>query len=403
MIPRKHLDFTWRDLAHALAACTACAQTTPGHVFEKKEIFCLSARSAFDLCLSVAGIEPGSEILVSALTIPDMPRILRAHGFIPVPVDLDPATASVTEASLLRAVTPQTRAILIAHLFGGLADMDTVIRFARSHRLFVIEDCAQAFSGAGFRGNPHSDAVLFSFGPIKTATALGGGVLILNDPEMRERADALHRSWPIQGTSEYAMRLLRFAFFKGLLHRQVYPILVRLIRLFGKDHDEIITGVARSFRNGPFLDRIRRRPCGALVEQVRYRVATYPPQRILQRAALGEAVQKSLHEGQCPGGASLARTHWIFPILVRDPVALQALLFARGIDATRATSSLAPVDAPPGRENLAPLTTLEAFRHLLYLPISLETPTETIEQLVGLVRNACPFAMELPPAKEPPL
>src|SRR5438876_3258754 len=78
----------------------------------------------------------GSEVLVSAITIPDMVRIIEAHGLVPVPVDLDPDTLSVDQESLDRAVTPKTRAVLIAHLFGTRQPMEPILKVARQHGLF---------------------------------------------------------------------------------------------------------------------------------------------------------------------------------------------------------------------------------------------------------------------------
>lgn len=134
----------------------------------------LSVRSGFDALLTALNLEEGSEVLVSAITIKDMGRILADHGLIPVPVDIDMVRLELDLGSLAAAITKNTRAILVAHLFGSLMKMDDIIAFAKKYKLLVIEDCAQAFMGSRYRGHSGSDVCMFSFGPIKTATALGG-------------------------------------------------------------------------------------------------------------------------------------------------------------------------------------------------------------------------------------
>ena len=136
---------------------------------------CLSVRSGFDSWLKALQLPPGSEVLVSAITIRDMVRIIEAHNLVPVPVDLNPEDLSVDIASLNRAISPKTRAILVAHLFGTRQPMEPILDVARKHGLFVAENCAQAFAGRHFTGDPSADVTMFSFGSIKTATAWEAG------------------------------------------------------------------------------------------------------------------------------------------------------------------------------------------------------------------------------------
>ena len=125
MWPRKRLDIGWVDVAalrasfvvrwsrrraaaNVLAAWPADGQTLPT----------MSVRSGLHLILGQLDWPRGSEILMSGMTIPDMARIVRHHGFVPVPVDLDLNTAAPTLESLEKATTPPTRGLIFAHLFG---------------------------------------------------------------------------------------------------------------------------------------------------------------------------------------------------------------------------------------------------------------------------------------------
>jgi dTDP-4-amino-4,6-dideoxygalactose transaminase len=199
MIPRGTPDIGWGDLLAGLTYCLLALdaadireQLELRWSTEGNALACLSVRSGFDLALQALTLPEGSEALVSAVTIPDMVRLLRRHHLTPVPVDVDPHTLSVSAADLERGITPRTRAVLVAHLFGARMPMEPVLEVARAHKLVVFEDCAQAFDHFEHRGHPDSDVSMFSFGPIKTATALGGGLLRFRDPTLLARVQTLH-------------------------------------------------------------------------------------------------------------------------------------------------------------------------------------------------------------------
>lgn len=390
MVPRRQLDIGWSDLLRGLAMAFTreSGGSSSGSAFAgETSIHCLSARSALDLLLTGLALPPGSEVLVSALTIPDMPRILEAHGLVPVPLDLDFATARVDPARLREAVSPKTRALLVAHLFGGYGGMAGLLRIAREAGLFVIEDCAQSFRGPGFTGDPESDAVLFSFGPIKTATATGGGVLFLRDPDLRNRLRLLHLDWPRQPRGEHLLRLLRFGLFKGLLSPRVYPLLVGLIRLCGRDHDALVTGAARSFRKGDFFSRIRRRPCAPLCRLMVRRIRNYPVSRLEERATLTKELLEVIPRDRVPGLSATVHTHWVLPVVIEDPDALRLQLLARGFDATRAASSMRPVAAPDHLPESDPQVARRIHRDVLYLPCDRTMTRAQSENLLALLRE----------------
>jgi dTDP-4-amino-4,6-dideoxygalactose transaminase len=84
----------------------------------KQTLASCTVRSGFDLCLQACEFPPGSEILVSAVTIPDTVRIIEYHQLVAVPIDIqDDASVSVEDVTAL--ISPRTRGILIAYLFGN--------------------------------------------------------------------------------------------------------------------------------------------------------------------------------------------------------------------------------------------------------------------------------------------
>ena len=176
---------------------------------EDEGLVCFSVRSGWDLWLGAQGLLAGDEALVSAVTHPDMVRIIRGHGLRAVPVDIDPETLAPRRGMLEAALTPRTRVVLVAHLFGGCMDLSSVARFARERGLLLVEDCAQAFQGPEGVGDPAADLSMYSFGTLKTATALGGAVLRVQDREVLRRMREIQAAYPVQRRREYLKKLLR--------------------------------------------------------------------------------------------------------------------------------------------------------------------------------------------------
>ncbi len=159
MWPRKQLDIGWSDLCFGLwqivtAHGRAETQAVVGTEWLPPEeaIVALSVRTGWDLLLAALELPAGSEVITSAVTIADMMRIVEQHGLVPVPVDVDAANLELDIEQVERLITPRTRAILVAHLFGSRVEMGPIIELARRHDLLVVEDCARHSSAASTRG-----------------------------------------------------------------------------------------------------------------------------------------------------------------------------------------------------------------------------------------------------------
>jgi len=387
VIARKRLDIRWRDLAFGLGACLWSARATPDPFCDHESLVCLSVRSGFDLLLGTLALPAGSEVLVSAITIPAMPRILAEHGLVPVPVDLDLPALSVRADALRAALTPRTKAILVAHLFGSRMDMEPVLAVAREHGLFVIEDCAQAFVGPTFKGHPESDVRMFSFGPIKTATALGGGVLFIRDAALRAEMERRQAAYPRQTSGSFFRRLLLFSLFKLLLAPFPYTLIVATFRLFGRSHDDAVTGSGRSFGGSDFFVKIRHQPCTALCRLLSRRVGSYPAARLEERAASGREVLAALPAGLALGEAAAAHTFWLFPIVTDAPEECMHRLWRAGFDAARGASSLCVVEPPPDRPQMRASASAAAMSRVLYLPVYSAVPPSRRQRLAELLRS----------------
>ena len=250
--------------------------------------------------LTALRLPPGSEVIVSAVTIPDMVRIIEHHQLVPVPVDVDAGTLQPVTEHLERSITPNTRAVLVAHLFGTHVDMSPIIELAKQHDLLVIEDCAQAFVGSQYAGDPGSTCALFSFGPIKTATALGGAVVRVRDSALRSRMADLQNKYPFQNRWSYFRRLAKYAAFRLLCQPFNYGLMVRAFDVLGKDYDRALANAAHSFGANNFFQQIRRQPCAPLLRMLRRRITTFSHlgmRQLLQRTKRGDRLAAALSPG----------------------------------------------------------------------------------------------------------
>lgn len=149
---------------------------------------------AIEIGLRALGIGPGDEVITTPMTaFATVLAVLRA-GATPVLADIRPDTAHLDMASVARCLSTRTRAVLLVHLYGQVADLDAWTAFAEHHGIHLIEDCAQAHL-ARWKGRPAGSAGAFgaySFYPTKNLGAIGdGGMLVTRDADLAAQAASL--------------------------------------------------------------------------------------------------------------------------------------------------------------------------------------------------------------------
>jgi dTDP-4-amino-4,6-dideoxygalactose transaminase len=153
-------------------------------------IGCASGSDALLLALMALDIGPGDEVIVPSFTFFATASAVSRLGATPVFVDIEHATFNIDPAKIAEAITPATKAIIPVHLFGQCAEMDPILELARRHKLYVIEDAAQAI-GATYHGLPAGsigDIGCMSFYPTKNLGGFGdGGMLTTRSAELAQR------------------------------------------------------------------------------------------------------------------------------------------------------------------------------------------------------------------------
>jgi dTDP-4-amino-4,6-dideoxygalactose transaminase len=165
-----------------------------------------SGTDALNLALRALDIRPGDQVITVSHTALATVAAIIASGATPVLVDIEPEYYTMDPQCLRRAITSKTKAVIPVHLYGQPADMGAIMKIAREHGLFVIEDCAQA-AGAiynGMRVGSIGDAGCFSFYPTKNLGAIGdGGMVVTRNASLAERIRRLRQyGWDEKRTTE---------------------------------------------------------------------------------------------------------------------------------------------------------------------------------------------------------
>lgn len=166
----------------------------------KQAVAVANGTAALHTAVTYLDPEPGDEIILSPVTDVGTVIPVIAQLAIPVFADVDPLTQNIDPASIERNITPRTRAIIVTHVYGHPAEMDAIMAIARKHKLFVIEDCAQAHL-AYYKGRlcgTIGDVACFSFQQSKHMTTGDGGMVISNEDGRFGRAlrHCSDKGWP---------------------------------------------------------------------------------------------------------------------------------------------------------------------------------------------------------------
>jgi dTDP-4-amino-4,6-dideoxygalactose transaminase len=169
-----------------------------------------SGSDALRLSFAALDIGPGDEVITTPFTFVATANTISHTGARPVFVDVDPRTFNIDPAKIEAVITKRTRAIVPVHLYGQPAEMDEILKIARRHDLYVVEDCAQAIGAedGARRVGSFGDVACFSFYPTKNLGAYGdGGMVTTNNPDIAERIDVLRRQG---GKTKYYHEVLGF-------------------------------------------------------------------------------------------------------------------------------------------------------------------------------------------------
>jgi dTDP-4-amino-4,6-dideoxygalactose transaminase len=156
---------------------------------------CGNGTDALQIAMMGLGLKPGDEVITVDFTFAATVEVIALLGLKPVLVDVDPDTFTMDIQKLKEAITSKTKAIVPVHLFGQCANMEAILKIAKEHHLYVIEDTAQAIGadyiftdGTQKKAGTMGVVGTTSFFPSKNLGAYGdGGALFTNDDDLAEK------------------------------------------------------------------------------------------------------------------------------------------------------------------------------------------------------------------------
>jgi perosamine synthetase len=190
---------------HAAALCERLRED-----FECSHVhLCSSGTIAVELALRGLKVGPGDEVILAAYDFPGNFRAIETVGARPVLVDVAPQRWTMDSNLLQDAITKETKAIIVSHLHGDLADMLTIGQLAKEHGLKVLEDACQV-PGALIDDRPvgsFGDVSVLSFGGSKLLTSGRGGAVLTSQSDVAQRI----RVYSFRGNDAFPLSELQAA------------------------------------------------------------------------------------------------------------------------------------------------------------------------------------------------
>lgn len=211
--------------------------------------------TALHLALAALDVGPGDEVIVPTLTYIASANAVKYCGATPVFVDSEPVGMTLDPEDVRRKITPRTKAVMPVHLYGNVADMESINEIAADAKIAVVEDAAEAHGARGPAGpvGTLGDCASFSFFGNKIITTGEGGAVTTNDGELADRLrllrgqgmDPQRRYWfPVVG---YNYRMTNIAAAIGLAQLEGIDRKIALRRELASSYDQLFadqSGVA---------------------------------------------------------------------------------------------------------------------------------------------------------------
>lgn len=227
----------------------------------KKNINCKDAlltnscTSALEMCALLLNIRKGDEVIMPSYTFVSTANAFVLRGGTPVFVDVDPDTCNIDPLKIKQALSKKTKAIVVVHYAGVSCDMDPILKIAKQHKIYVIEDAAHAILST-YKGKPLGsigDLATLSFHETKNIHCGEGGALLINNSKFIKRAKIIRDegtnrdlfnqnmvkkyTWVDYGSS-YGLSEINAAFLYSQL-KQAKKITKKRINIFNNYHQQL--------------------------------------------------------------------------------------------------------------------------------------------------------------------
>lgn len=262
--------------------------------------FCVgtsSGTAAIHLALLALGVGPGDEVITVSHTFRGTVAPIYYCGATPVYVDIDADTFVMDWTQIESKITANTKAIIPVHLYGNVAPMKEIMKIARRHDLYVIEDCSQAHGSTldGIHVGNFGDIGTFSFYPSKGLGAFGdAGCVITNNKSLSQEICALSSWHPEKTGYNHRLSVIQAAVLSVKLRYfdEVLWSKRQIANKYNTQFGDVCTqqGVEHSYHIYPILRENRNDLIDKLKNHVELRVHYSTPVHRLQAYRTGDCL-----------------------------------------------------------------------------------------------------------------
>jgi len=334
MIPRYAPTYTFSDLFHCLKSdqgekLKEGLAARLSNLFQVKHVFLTESARVGLYAILRAYNRPG-RVLMPAYNCIVVPEAVHYAGYQPGFVDIDPCTLNVSPELLEKAITPDTTAVLVTHLFGIPCDLEEILRIFKQRDILIIEDAAPAL-GAEYGGKMvgrFGDASVISFQSTKVISGEAGGALLTNNDELANKIHGILSLAEERGNNRSLF--LRAVAYKTALNPTVYAALRHGYALLRKELMYEVVPAALEQPEG-YASRMPGYAC-ALIQRQLDRLGW----NLCRRRKIAQIYRDQLANQTCwllPEITGSSYPSWIqFPMICDDKLAFYKYMQSAGVD-----------------------------------------------------------------------
>lgn len=203
----------------------------------KKDIYLyFKGRVALYAILKSMGIKEGDELILPAYTCVVVPNALKYIGAKPIYVDVDPETYNINYKLIENKITEKTKAIIIQNTYGLSSNVEEIIKIAKKHNLYTVEDCCHGFGGT-YNEKPNgtlADASFFSTQWNKPFSTGVGGFALINNESLKIKMDKFSKSLLEATRFDKAWLTVLYQIKKYLVNKNTYWFMLKFYRFLSK-------------------------------------------------------------------------------------------------------------------------------------------------------------------------
>ncbi|MFH1904409.1 MAG: dTDP-4-amino-4,6-dideoxygalactose transaminase [bacterium] len=321
-----------------------------------------SGTSALEISMMVAGVGQGDEVILPSFAFVSAANVILRQGARPVFVEIEKDTFNIDPESFLKAITPETKAVIVIHYAGHACRMEEILKIADEHDILVVEDAAHAI-GAKYKGSylgTLGRVGCFSFHQTKNIICGEGGAIVTNNEEIAKKIEIIRE----KGTN-------RSSFFRGEIDKYTWVDIGGSYVL----SDLLAAILTEQFQKLEAINKMRRRNALALTEKLK----GFQNKIIL------------------PIEKEYARSNWsLYPIRVKNKGRRNWFIEALKAEGIGAAFHFVPLHSSPYGKNVLGckedlLFTEEVSQSLVRLPLFAQMTEGDLDDIARAVKKILPF------------